>query len=152
MQSAKVTEFVRARPSASGRSRPPGRPGWRHACAGLLFAAAFSCIAQDGNPPAKPSPGAETAAQTPAAAPATAQAGNGAKQTKQQKAAAADNDRKKQISDESTQLLAMAVALKAEVDKTNKDTLSLKVIRKADEIEKLARTVKEKMKQSSGPS
>jgi len=46
----------------------------------------------------------------------------------------------------------MAVALKAEVDKTNKDTLSLKVIRKADEIEKLARTVKEKMKQSSGPS
>jgi hypothetical protein len=45
----------------------------------------------------------------------------------------------------------MAVELKAEVDKTNKDTLSLSVIRKADAIEKLAKTVKDKMKQT-GPS
>ena len=40
----------------------------------------------------------------------------------------------------------MATDLKAEVDKTTKDTLSLSVIRKADEIEKLAHSVKEKMK------
>jgi hypothetical protein len=53
---------------------------------------------------------------------------------------------RKQTAVESTQLLAMAVALKAEVDKTNKDMLSLNVIRKADAIEKLAKTVKEKMK------
>jgi hypothetical protein len=46
----------------------------------------------------------------------------------------------------------MAIALKAEVDKTTKDTLSLGVIRKADEIEKLAKTVREKMKQGAGPS
>jgi len=44
----------------------------------------------------------------------------------------------------------MALALKAEVDKTTKDTLSLNVIKKADQIEKLAKSVKEKMKQSSG--
>ncbi len=64
----------------------------------------------------------------------------------------ADGQRRKQISVESSQLLAMAVDLKAEVDKTNKDTLSLTVIRKADAIEKLAKTVREKIKQSSGPS
>ena len=38
--------------------------------------------------------------------------------------------------------------LKSQVDKSNKDTLSLDVVRKADEIEKLARSVKEKMKGS----
>ena len=36
------------------------------------------------------------------------------------------------------------------MDKTNKDTLSLGVIRKADEIERLAHNVKEKMKLSVG--
>ncbi len=54
--------------------------------------------------------------------------------------------RKKQISDDSARLLKLATDLKTEVDKTSKDTLSLGVIRKADEIEKLARSVKEKMK------
>lgn len=58
----------------------------------------------------------------------------------------AEMQRKKQLATESEQLLALATALKAEVDKTNKDMLSLRVIRKADEIEKLAHTVKEKMK------
>jgi len=45
----------------------------------------------------------------------------------------------------------MAVELKAAVDKTNKDTLSLNVIRKADAIERLAKTVREKTKQGAGP-
>jgi hypothetical protein len=36
--------------------------------------------------------------------------------------------------------------LKADVDKTNEHTMSLEVIRKADEIEKLAHSVKENMK------
>jgi hypothetical protein len=48
--------------------------------------------------------------------------------------------------------LMLAADLKTEVDKTNKDTLSLNVIRKADAIEKLARDVKEKMKLTVGPS
>jgi len=42
-------------------------------------------------------------------------------------------------------LLKLATDLKAEVDKTTKDTLSLNVIRKADEIERLAHNVKGKM-------
>jgi nitric oxide reductase activation protein len=63
----------------------------------------------------------------------------------------AESPRRSQIAAESTQLLAMAVELKAAVDKTNKDTLSLNVIRKADAIEKLAKTVRGKTKQGAGP-
>ena len=59
---------------------------------------------------------------------------------------AANADRKRQIADDSARLLKMASDLKAEVDKTSKDMLSLGVIRRAEEIEKLARSVKEKMK------
>ena len=52
----------------------------------------------------------------------------------------------KEIFDESSELLNLALALKTDVDKTNKDMLSVSVIRKAEQIEKLAHTVKEKMK------
>jgi hypothetical protein len=71
-------------------------------------------------------------------------------QAKAQNFAAANAERKKQIADDSTKLLKLATDLKTEVDKTTKDTLSLSVIRKADEIEKLAHSVKEKMKLSVG--
>jgi hypothetical protein len=69
---------------------------------------------------------------------------------KEQSFDAANAERKKQLSDESAKLLTLAMSLKAEVDKTNKDMLSLNVIRKADEIEKLAHSVKEKMKLTVG--
>jgi hypothetical protein len=72
-------------------------------------------------------------------------------QAKAQNYAAANAERKKQIADDSTKLLKLATDLKAEVDKTTKDTLSLNVIRKADEIERLAHNVKEKMKLTVGP-
>jgi hypothetical protein len=64
--------------------------------------------------------------------------------------AAADIERRKQIADDSVRLLKLAAELKAEIDKTAKDTLSLTVIRKADEIERLAHQVKEKMKLTMG--
>ncbi len=59
---------------------------------------------------------------------------------------AVNAERRRQIADDSARLLKLANDLKVEVDKTTKDTLSLGVIRKADEIERLARDVKEKMK------
>ncbi len=43
------------------------------------------------------------------------------------------------LSTQTTELLALAHQLKSEVDKTNKDMLSVAVIRKAGEIEKYAR-------------
>jgi hypothetical protein len=104
----------------------------------LAFLAGFSCVAQEGNPPC--------GAKAPAPAPAASQAAPAPQQSK--RPASAAGDPKKQLSDQSAQLLAMAIALKSEVDKTSKDTLSVAVIRKADEIEKLARSVKEKMKTS----
>lgn len=131
-------------PCHRGRWRTPRLVvPWRQVCAGLIFAAAFACIAQDEHSRSTATQAA--GATPPATASAVAQSGDGTKPAQQ------DNERKRQISNDSTHLLAMAVALKSEVDKTNKDVLSLNVIRKADEIEKLARTVKERMKQSSGP-
>jgi hypothetical protein len=73
-------------------------------------------------------------------------------QAKQQSFEAANAERKKQIADDSAKLLKLATELKTEVDKTTKDELSLGVIRKADEIEKLAHNVKEKMKLTVGGS
>lgn len=43
-------------------------------------------------------------------------------------------------------LLELATQLKEYVDKSNEHTLSLDVVKKADEIEKLAKSVKDKMK------
>lgn len=53
---------------------------------------------------------------------------------------------RQQVNDETANLLAMAYALKAEVDKTNKDTLSISVVRKANQIEQLARKERDDMR------
>jgi nitric oxide reductase activation protein len=55
-------------------------------------------------------------------------------------------ERQKHLVEDTEKLLSLANELKADVDKSNKDTLSLDVVRKADEIEKLAHAVKERMK------
>jgi hypothetical protein len=55
-------------------------------------------------------------------------------------------ERQKKLVSDTDKLLSLATELKADMDKTNKDTLSLDVVRKADEIEKLAHSVKERMK------
>jgi len=54
--------------------------------------------------------------------------------------------RQKQLVEDTQKLLSLANELKADVDKSTKDTMSVDVIRKADEIERLAHNVKEKMK------
>jgi hypothetical protein len=72
-------------------------------------------------------------------------------QNKSQNYAAANALRKKQIADDTEKLVKLTADLKAEVDKTSKDTLSLSVMRKADEIERLAHNIKEKMKLTAGP-
>jgi nitric oxide reductase activation protein len=55
-------------------------------------------------------------------------------------------ERQKKLIADTEKLLSLANELKVDVDKSNKDTLSLDVIRKADEIEKLAHSVKDRMK------
>ena len=57
-----------------------------------------------------------------------------------------NNDRQRRLVADTDKLLALATDLKAQVDKSTKDTLSVDVIKKAEEIEKLAHSVKERMK------
>jgi len=58
--------------------------------------------------------------------------------------------RQKQLEDDTAKLLVLANELKVEMDKSTKDTLSLTVVKKAEEIEKLARKVRGEMKTSIG--
>lgn len=59
---------------------------------------------------------------------------------------ALSDDRHRKLQDDSAKLLQMATDLKAEVDHTPKDQLSLIVIRKATDIEKLAHDIREREK------
>ena len=54
--------------------------------------------------------------------------------------------RQEDIKRDTEKLLELATELKQYVDKTNENIISLDVIKKADQIEKLAKSVKEKMK------
>lgn len=63
-----------------------------------------------------------------------------------QQARSRNSERQKKLVEDTDKLLALATQLKQDVDKTNKDVMSVDVIKKADEIEKLAHSVKERMK------
>ncbi len=58
----------------------------------------------------------------------------------------ANQQRQEQIKRDTDKLFQLASELKTYVDKTNENILSLDVIKKADQIEKLAHNVKEKMR------
>ncbi len=58
----------------------------------------------------------------------------------------AAKDRAAALKIDTDKLLKLSVELKQSVDKSDENVLSLDVIKKAEEIEKLARSVKEKMK------
>jgi hypothetical protein len=53
---------------------------------------------------------------------------------------------KRQLQIDTAHLLQLTEELKDEVDKAGANTLSLAALRKADELQRLARTLKEKMK------
>ena len=59
-----------------------------------------------------------------------------------------NKQRQTNLQKDTDHLLQLATELKQYVDKTNEHTLSLDVIKKADEIEKLAKSVKDKMRGS----
>jgi hypothetical protein len=138
-------------PNHHNRPRPPRRLRRLGGFAAFLFMGAVLAAAQQqpngavqaGSTQAQdPGPSRPGAGATPLAVPAA--------QSAFRNFDAANAERTKQIAEDSAKLLQLATDLKAEVDKTDKDTLSVTVIRKADEIEKLARAVKEKMKLTMG--
>lgn len=59
---------------------------------------------------------------------------------------ALNTKRQEDLKRDTEKLLKLATELKENVDKTNENVLSLDVIKKAEEIEKLAKSVREKMK------
>jgi hypothetical protein len=163
MHPAMVHRFAGGHPEPRNSTRAAGIALWL-SCTCILFAASVTAYSQTSNsqtpqtpvpnPPPKPSgvspPEANPvpeAKPTPDANDPTETRDN---EIKPLPPAVTDAERKKQIADDSAKLLKLATDLKAEVDKTSKDTLSVNVIRKADEIEKLAHSVKEKMKPAAG--
>jgi TolA-binding protein len=58
----------------------------------------------------------------------------------------ANQDRQAALRKDTDRLLKLATELKEYVDKTNENMLSMNVVKKAEEIEKLAHSVKDKMK------
>jgi len=139
---------ILARRLGAGPASRLRQPGWGRAFACLAVIATLTGGAQTTPPQGGPlrfdkidQPTAINQAPDP-----NAQMAQHDNEAAQKNFAAANAERRKQIADDSARLLKLATDLKAEVDKTTKDTLSLGVIRKADEIEKLAHSVKEKMK------
>lgn len=57
-----------------------------------------------------------------------------------------NEQRQKVLQKDTDHLLQLATELKQYVDRTNEHILSVDVIRKAEEVEKLAKTIREKMK------
>jgi hypothetical protein len=55
-------------------------------------------------------------------------------------------ERQQQLVRDTDKLFALAKDLKDQVSKSNKDTLSIDVVKKAAEIEKLAKSVKDRMR------
>lgn len=78
--------------------------------------------------------------------PAEKQVDPAEKQMERDRAKRLNKDRQAAIKRDTDKLLALATELKDYVDKSNEHVLSLDVVRKAEEIEKLAHHVKEKMK------
>jgi hypothetical protein len=58
----------------------------------------------------------------------------------------ANKQRQEDVRRDTDRLLELATELKQYVDKSNENVLSVNVVKKADEIEKLAHSVKDKMK------
>jgi hypothetical protein len=64
----------------------------------------------------------------------------------EQRARAAQDDRHKRMAQDADKLLALATELKADVDKATKNETSVTAFQKANEIEKLAHDVKERLR------
>ena len=69
-----------------------------------------------------------------------------AEQAAEKQVAARNDDRQKRLEADTDKLLQLATQLHEDVAKTNKNVLSVDVVKRAQEIEKLAHDVKERMK------
>ena len=107
----------------------------------LAAGACFSAMAQS-NPQAPPP--ADAASNKAASVP------DKAADTPSHPADTPAQRKKDQLAADTAKLLQLANELKAEMDKSSKDMLSVGVMKKAEEVEKLAHKVRDEMKASIG--
>ena len=147
------------------RARPARAIEWVCAAVFLAFCCGAGALGQAADSPqqatpapAVPAPAAKTPSD-PAAADKTAVAGtplvSAAEAPKDPAvkltpAEEKDQQRKDQLAADTAKLLQLANELKAEMDKSTKDTLSLNVVKKAEQVEKLAHKVRDEMKATAG--
>jgi len=81
--------------------------------------------------------------------PAAAAPSPAAKAGKPAAPAASLSPQQQRLLDEADQLLDLAQKLKVEVDKTNQYTLSLNTLRRADDIDKLAKTLEKQVEREA---
>ncbi len=119
----------------------------------LVSVAVLTGAAQPGQQTPSPSPVlSKPSSQTNPSSNAVTQQQTRNRQTGQQAGTAENAERSSQLAEESAKLLKLATDLKTEVDRTTMDTLSLEVIRKSGEVEKLARNVKKEMQRTEEAS
>jgi hypothetical protein len=111
------------------------------ASGGLTGGQTLPPIQQPMQDPSQPRPGFPGSGRNSTEPPSPL---DGSRAEQQEKARS--TDRQKRLVADTDKLLALATDLKQQVDKTNQNILSVDVIKKADEIEKLAHSVKERMK------
>jgi hypothetical protein len=80
------------------------------------------------------------------AEPAGSSGEPGRERMEKEMAKKANQERQAQLKRDTDRLFKLATELKTSVDKSSENMLSLEVVKKAEEIEKLAHSVKEKMK------
>jgi hypothetical protein len=114
----------------------------------ILFCTSAAAQAQKEPPPQKSTSDisasdtqSQTSAQTDPKPSETEQ-----KRTEPSKPMTPGDPRQAQLLADTQKLYQLTQELKAEVAKSNKDTLSIAVIKKAEEVEKLAKSLKERMK------
>ncbi|MFZ0275446.1 MAG: hypothetical protein WA899_17375 [Candidatus Sulfotelmatobacter sp.] len=116
----------------------PQRVAWTLSLC-LLFAIPGKAQTQNEPPRAIPPPRGEPA-------PVAGDADDAQERMAHDMAKKANQSREASLKADTDKLLKLAVELKAYVDKSNENVLSLDVVKKADEIERLAHSVKDKMK------
>jgi len=139
------------RSSALTKSIATGFERKRHAwlqrglLAGMVSAAFLCCSAQSDQAPQAPGLKERPQIEQPADRATTENPAEAADAREDEKPVANLSARQKQIAADKARLLKLAAELKKEIDKSGTGTLSVTAIRKADEIEKLAHTVRQEM-------
>lgn len=112
----------------------------------LIFGVLFLWMTAGLQSFAQQNPGMPNAQQRVPGQPNAPEPGEQEKEAQKQMMKEANRQRQADLKKDTDRLLTLATELKKYVDESNENTLSLDVIKKADEIERLAHDVQKKMR------